>query len=321
MNVHDSSQTAQKPSNSKGTFYSDWFAKVAKITAFILFICSIGIMIFHIFRKDTSLTYTCICYLPKSDNSTITESVSISYICGYVVFLLTSYFPERKRKSFYTNIAILETKAVYYRALLSLFQMYKNVCTEKQWKSECVTALDDQSCFTGNFYTRMQRFDVTAFAESVKINEKTGKPFRWIDQMTFEANHIHQMLSETLQTCGNNLSADFITTIDNLRKCFYIEYLSGNFTNINQKQRDKEGYIYFDYLPVESYYNQKSAVQFSGFFQGENIENLRMYIRALIDLQCVINRYSKQKITKKFCISKLSEEKTGHFETAIMKTT
>jgi len=250
------------------------------------------------------------------DNTLI--SVATGYFSSYCLFLLTTWIPQKLKETTANKQAYLELRALYFRMILFLLLIYKNVCSSEEWKHVLTSKTDIAALVDEEYYVRMQQFDIGATADSILLHKDTRMPLKWYERIELELSDFYQKLVSIHQKYLIYLPDELNDAIYNLKTTNFIEMFTGNYTQLRITSTGHDGYKYFDEIPVSMYYLDESKK--TAFFNNENVLLLREFIAKLDKFQHSLTSIeTADSIDDCYALKQLASETAGHINYAKLK--
>ena len=247
---------------------------------------------------------------PAVINNTLI-SIATGYFSSYFLFILTTWIPQKLKEATANKQAYLELRALYLRMILFLSLIYKNVCSEEEWKEVLTSKTDIAALIDEQYYDRMQQFDISAKADSILLHKDTRKPLKWHERIEFEMSDFYQKLVSIHQKYLIYLPDELNAAICNLKTTNFVEMFTGNYTQLRITSTGHDGYKYFDEIPVYMYYSDESKR--TAFFNNNNILSLREFIAKLDTFQRLLASIETvDHIDNRYALKQLTDKNAGH---------
>lgn len=263
--------------------------------------------------------FSCVSFFIKPKQSDgIAFNLSIGYIVSWVFYIMVVWAPEKDKKNKTKKIVIEELTTVCADAMIMIISMYKNVCEENEWKFEQLN--DDTDFFNENFYERMRRLDTYKYADTLKCkNGKDGK-FSWGDKLEDDLEDYVNRIDKVINRYIYFLDSEVVNTMLAFQKSKFIcAYLGLPNYEIEGGYTGKDGRKYPERVPIYLV-RESSEDKYSPIFEKtehvDNLEMLREYIKALLNLRKLCLSDKRNGFLKDIAIKKFSDPEVGKFHSA-----
>ncbi len=312
----------QKTCNLKSIFNIDSFIVSIKVVTLIIFPISLFFSIRWSDYPVINLPFDIEdCFIKNETIDSSMLSLMTGYATGYIVFILTTWLPTIIRNRPMQKMAVQRLSVIYRKSIYLLLLMCKNTCTSEVWKK--VIRSEDFACFNANYFDQMCIFDIKAEADTMLCDKEKNERITWNKYIEYVCNNIYKELDDVFLQYHLYLSNDIVDIITRLKLCHFMETFTGNNISSVLLSHDMKGYAYYDTFPIALFYlqegEQSAVFSKNGDVDGSKI--LSEFIEILKDLYKILKKYPKGiSVEKDYAISKLKQEMTGHYATAINNT-
>lgn len=246
-------------------------------------------------------------------------NVVTGYLTGYFVYILTVVIPTAMRYEPVKEVVISRLVSIYQKSVYLLLLMYKNCCSQEEWKKILEEKQDDIQCLDDKFYQHLSRFDIVSEADTILLHKKSKKKLKWYEYLNEKYEVFYEEMNEIFIQYHIYLDDDILNLIANIKDSTYYDAFlgKGRSTLVNYEATD--GYEYYEDIPLVMVYDQNIK---GTFFENNNA--LKEYVNELTSLHDYLVKCEKKKELKSFDknygISKLKKMNVGHAGCSIIKS-
>lgn len=266
-----------------------------------------------------------IVFVHKNKVDSVALNTVTGYITGYIVFVLTVFIPDIKKKRPVRELVMRKLTVIHSKSIYILLLMCKNCCVdEKEW-FEVIREKDIES-FNGKFIEIIKRFDISSEADTVFLHKEDMSPLKWYEYLCEKYKEMYKELDSIFLQYQYYLNKEDIEIINMLRNSKYFDFFTGKGEQLSSLiHSEKDNYGYFEEISVEMLYAQQNKMS-PIFSDNNNIENcgmLKDYIMVLKKTHDYLREYKRKYgldiFHEDYASSKLKEKYVGHLGTAIFK--
>lgn len=297
--------------------------KIPTIILWILFIFSILIVVRYSNYPVLKLPFNLEEYFIKpKETDGIWFNLAIGYIVSSIFYLLNVYFPEKRKRKKVEKVAMEDLASVCIDAIMMIVLMYKNVCSDDDWKFDHLQ--DDADFFDEKFFQTMELFDTYKDADTIRIIKEdngTVKTLSWNDMLEAELRDYVERIDNVFTRYIYFLDDEIIDRASAFRNTpLIVAYLGLPSSKFRSITTGLNGVKYAERVPfylTRQDHNRTKAPLFGKNDVSDNMNLLREFITALLSLRmlCIKKTELKSNIAiDNYCISKCGQCGIAIFE-------
>jgi len=247
------------------------------------------------------------------------------YITGYVVYILTAFLPERKRKKPIKEIVMKKLAVLYSKSVYLLLLMCKNCCsTEAEWRE--IISNSDIDCFNDKFFEYIERFDISCNADTIFLHKENRTPLTWAEYIYEKSDDMYKQLDALFIEYHYYLENEDLQIINGLKNSKYLDVFTGKGYEMSILVHSAEdNYGYYDDFPATMFFTSSQRLT-PIFATNEGVLNKQMlieYVEILRQTHDYLVEYKKKSgldiFHEDYAVEKLKEKNVGHLGQAIFR--
>ena len=194
------------------------------------------------------------------------------------------YYPEMVRRKKVMKIVLEDLSTIYIDALGLMVLIYKNTCTETEWRKLGVNK--DVDFFSEDFYQIIKKIDIYKKADTVFC--KKEEPFdliEWFEYLNEVLEDIHKRTNSILEKYLFYSDDDLIECIRNFMNNILItSYLGLPSTEMSMNYTGLNNTMHFMTIPLYMTLNDVKGRKRTPIFDGVNISLVESYVESLMKI-------------------------------------